>query len=61
MDTLAAKQAFAKDAAARELLALFEHDPRIAAGYLREEHGKRVGETLSDPVILRMIGGVFEG
>jgi hypothetical protein len=42
MDTLAAKQEFAKEAAARELLVLFEHDPTVAAGYLREEHGKRV-------------------
>jgi len=42
MDLLAAKQAFAKDAAAREILVLFEHDPAVAAGYLREQDGKRV-------------------
>ena len=42
MELLAAKQEFARDAVARELLVLFEHDPTVAAGYLREEHGKRV-------------------
>jgi glyoxylase-like metal-dependent hydrolase (beta-lactamase superfamily II) len=42
MDLLAAKQAFVKEAAAREILVLFEHDPAVAAGYLREQDGKRV-------------------
>jgi glyoxylase-like metal-dependent hydrolase (beta-lactamase superfamily II) len=42
METLAAKQALAKDAAAKEILLLFEHDPAVAAGYLQEQRGKRV-------------------
>ena len=42
MDLLEAKQAFAKEAAANETLVVFEHDPTIAAGYLREQDGKRV-------------------
>jgi methylmalonyl-CoA epimerase len=42
MDTLAAKQAFVKEAVEKETLVLFEHDPAIAAGYIREENRKRV-------------------
>jgi glyoxylase-like metal-dependent hydrolase (beta-lactamase superfamily II) len=42
MDTLAAKQELAKEAAAKETLVFFEHDPVVAAGYLREPNGKRV-------------------
>ena len=41
MDTLAFKRAFVRDAIAREYLIFFEHDPAIAAGYIREENGKR--------------------
>ena len=41
MDTLAAKTAFVKEAIEREMLVFFEHDPAIAAGYIREEDGKR--------------------
>jgi methylmalonyl-CoA epimerase len=41
LDMLAAKQAFVREAIAREMLVFFEHDPSIAAGYLREEHGRR--------------------
>ena len=41
MDTLAAKKAFLTEAIEREMLVLFEHDPTIAAGYIREEGGKR--------------------
>ncbi|MEO8260057.1 MAG: methylmalonyl-CoA epimerase [Acidobacteriota bacterium] len=41
MDTLAAKSAFVREAIDREMLLFFEHDPSIAAGYIREEHGKR--------------------
>jgi methylmalonyl-CoA epimerase len=41
MDTLAAKNAFVKEAIDRDMLIFFEHDPAIAAGYLREEDGKR--------------------
>ena len=41
LDMLNAKKAFLKEAADREILILFEHDPAIAAGYVREEHGTR--------------------
>jgi glyoxylase-like metal-dependent hydrolase (beta-lactamase superfamily II) len=42
METLAAKQQFAREAIDRGTIVLFEHDPAIAAGYLRETNGKRV-------------------
>jgi glyoxylase-like metal-dependent hydrolase (beta-lactamase superfamily II) len=42
MDTLAAKQRFAAEAVANGMLVLFGHDPAAAAGYLREQDGKRV-------------------
>ena len=41
MDTLTAKQRFVPDAIARETLVFFEHDPNVAAGYIREAQGKR--------------------
>lgn len=41
VDTLAAKQQFVREAIDREILVFFEHDPKIAAGYIREEEGKR--------------------
>jgi len=41
MDTLAAKKAFVPEAVARDILVFFEHDPVLAAGYIREEAGKR--------------------
>jgi methylmalonyl-CoA epimerase len=40
-DTFAAKQAFAKDAEARDALVFFVHDPRVAAGRLATRDGKR--------------------
>jgi glyoxylase-like metal-dependent hydrolase (beta-lactamase superfamily II) len=40
MDTLAFKRAFLDEAVDREYLILFEHDPEIAAGYLRRRDGK---------------------
>jgi glyoxylase-like metal-dependent hydrolase (beta-lactamase superfamily II) len=40
MDTLAFKRAFLREAVEREYLMLFEHDPEIAAGYIRERDGK---------------------
>jgi methylmalonyl-CoA epimerase len=46
MDTLAFKRAFAKEAIEREYLLFFEHEPSLAAGYLREKDGKRVVERL---------------
>jgi glyoxylase-like metal-dependent hydrolase (beta-lactamase superfamily II) len=41
MDTLQAKQAFAREAAARDTLVFFAHDPGAAAGRLVEVNGKR--------------------
>jgi len=41
VDTLFAKQAFLKDAVDQDILVFFEHDPTIAAGYVREINGKR--------------------
>lgn len=46
MDTLAFKRAFAREAIAREYLLYFEHDPSMAAGYLREKDGKRYVERV---------------
>ncbi|HUK34508.1 MAG TPA: MBL fold metallo-hydrolase, partial [Vicinamibacterales bacterium] len=41
MDTLAAKKAFFADAMAKDALVFFEHDPTVAAAYIREDKGKR--------------------
>jgi hypothetical protein len=41
LDTLSAKQRFVRDAIERDILVFFEHDPHVAAGYIREEGGKR--------------------
>jgi glyoxylase-like metal-dependent hydrolase (beta-lactamase superfamily II) len=41
LDTLDFKRAFLREAIEREYLILFEHDPDISAGYLREKDGKR--------------------
>ncbi len=46
METLAFKRAFAREAIAREYLLFFEHDPSMAAGYLREKDGKRFVERV---------------
>ena len=46
MDTLAFKRAFAREAIEREYLLFFEHDPAMAAGYLRERDGKRYVERI---------------
>lgn len=46
MDTLAFKRAFAVEAVEREYLLFFEHDPSMAAGYLREKDGKRFVERV---------------
>jgi len=47
VDTLTAKQRFVQDAVARGTLVFFEHDPNIAAGYIREANGKRTVQPLS--------------
>jgi glyoxylase-like metal-dependent hydrolase (beta-lactamase superfamily II) len=40
MDTLAFKRGFVREAIARDYLVFFEHDPVIAAGYIREVEGR---------------------
>jgi methylmalonyl-CoA epimerase len=46
MDTLAFKKRFIREAIDREYLVLFEHDPQVAAGYIREKGGKRYVEQV---------------
>ena len=46
VDTLSFKRAFAPEAIEREYLLFFEHDPSMAAGYLREKDGKRYVERV---------------
>ena len=46
METLAFKQRFVREAIDREYLIFFEHDPMIAAGYIREKDGKRFVEPV---------------
>ena len=46
METLAFKTAFSREAIEREYLIFFEHDPSIAAGFIRESGGKRSVERL---------------
>jgi len=46
MDTLAFKRRFIREAIEREYLILFEHDPKVAAGYIREKDGKRYVEQV---------------
>jgi methylmalonyl-CoA epimerase len=41
METLAFKRRFIREAIEREYLIVFEHDPQIAAGYIRETGGRR--------------------
>ena len=38
--------AFIKEAAEREYLIFFEHDPQVAAGYIRERHQRLSVEPL---------------
>ena len=46
MDTLAFKKRFIREAIDRQYLIFFEHDPHVAAGYLRERDGKRYVEQV---------------
>ena len=46
MDTLAFKRRFVREAIDREYLIFFEHDPRVAAGYIREKDGRKVVEPV---------------
>ena len=47
LDTLNFKRAFLQEAIEREYLIVFEHDPEIAAGYIREKDGKRFIEPVA--------------
>jgi glyoxylase-like metal-dependent hydrolase (beta-lactamase superfamily II) len=47
MDTLAFKRAFVREAIDREYLIFFEHDPEIAAGYIREKDGRKYVEPVA--------------
>jgi len=47
LETLNFKRAFLREAVEREYLILFEHDPDIAAGYIREKDGKRYIEKVA--------------
>jgi len=47
MDTLAFKRRFIREAIDRDYLILFEHDPRVSAGYIRENaSGQRFVEQV---------------
>jgi methylmalonyl-CoA epimerase len=47
METLAFKKRFIAEAVEREYLILFEHDPHVAAGYIRERDGRRYVERVA--------------
>jgi glyoxylase-like metal-dependent hydrolase (beta-lactamase superfamily II) len=48
MDTLAFKRTFVREAIDREYLIFFEHDPQIAAGFLREQQGRKFVERSAE-------------
>jgi glyoxylase-like metal-dependent hydrolase (beta-lactamase superfamily II) len=50
MDTLEFKRAFVREAIDREYVIFFEHDPAIAAGYIRERAGRPYVEPLASRV-----------
>jgi glyoxylase-like metal-dependent hydrolase (beta-lactamase superfamily II) len=47
MDTFAFKRRFVREAIEREYLIFFEHDPEVAAGYIREENGRKRVERVA--------------
>ena len=47
LETLAAKQQYAKEAIEKEALVFFPHDPAVTAGYIKEQDGKRVVQPAS--------------
>lgn len=47
MDTLAFKRSFLREAIDREFLIFFEHDPIVAAGYIREKNGRKYVEPVT--------------
>jgi glyoxylase-like metal-dependent hydrolase (beta-lactamase superfamily II) len=46
MDTLSFKRTFVREAIDREYLVFFEHDPEIAAGFIREHNGRKSVERV---------------
>jgi LAO/AO transport system kinase len=46
-DTVAFKKRFIREAIDREYLIVFEHDPLVAAGYIRERDGRRFVEPVA--------------
>ena len=46
LESLAFKKRLIREAIDREYLVFFEHDPHIAAGYIRERDGKRFVEQV---------------
>ena len=46
MDTLAFKRTFVREAIDREYLIFFEHDPDVAAGFIREHNGRKSVERV---------------
>ena len=51
LETMSVRHQFVQEAIEKETLVFFEHDPVVAAGYLREENGKRqVVATLESQV-----------
>jgi glyoxylase-like metal-dependent hydrolase (beta-lactamase superfamily II) len=48
MDTLAYKKQFLREAIEREYVIFFEHDPKVAAGIIRQRDGKTFVEPLAD-------------
>jgi glyoxylase-like metal-dependent hydrolase (beta-lactamase superfamily II) len=47
MDTLAFKRTFVREAIDREYLIFFEHDPAVAAGFIREKNGRKYVEPFA--------------
>ena len=47
VETLMFKKAFIRDAIDREYLIVFEHDPHVAAGIIREKDGRRSVERIA--------------
>ena len=47
LDTMSFKREFVREAIAREYLIVLEHDPQIAAGYIREKDGKKYIEAIA--------------
>ena len=47
METLEFKKLFLKEAIEREYLVFFEHDPAVAAGYIRERNGRPYVESVA--------------